>query len=266
MSRDLLLWQLHQSPKEKAGVQDANRKFICGKEMLLNAVTAARRGAGSRGWGGHGSCCPSRRRRLQSRQRQQPPSLPPPRAGARVPCFVFLPSSLSQSECCKRASWISVTINIVQFIIIIVLAVSIRKQDFQHVYPAQDARPCRNDWIGYQGKCYYFSKEEKNWKSSQDFCSSYNASLVRIENEEMDFVSLYKCRDIYWIDLRREKTGQPWKWSNGKHSTLKVLGDGGNCAYLTNAAEIEASSSGCDTTTHRWICSKSDALTVPNGT
>nr|XP_020634155.1 uncharacterized protein LOC110070780 isoform X2 [Pogona vitticeps] len=78
--------------------------------------------------------------------------------------------------------------------------------------------PCPPRWIWYQGNCYYFSKEERNWSSSQDFCSSHHASLARITNEENDFIHLLKGRDPFWIGLRRFP-GQPWTWLNGDIAT-----------------------------------------------
>uniref|UniRef100_A0A8C3S116 C-type lectin domain-containing protein n=1 Tax=Chelydra serpentina TaxID=8475 RepID=A0A8C3S116_CHESE len=91
-----------------------------------------------------------------------------------------------------------------------------------------DGRPCPNhatpscpgDWIGSQGrtypwKCFYFSQEEKNWDSSQHFCSLFNASLAVIDTQqEKDFMVRYAGLFEHWIGLRRE-SGQPWKWVNG---------------------------------------------------
>ncbi|KAG6921624.1 C-type lectin domain family 2 member D, partial [Chelydra serpentina] len=51
--------------------------------------------------------------------------------------------------------------------------------------PGPPFRPCcLEGWVGYGGKCYYFSKEEKNWDSSQHFCSSFNASLAVIDTQQ----------------------------------------------------------------------------------
>nr|XP_056701400.1 C-type lectin domain family 2 member D-like [Euleptes europaea] len=112
---------------------------------------------------------------------------------------------------------------------------------------------CPYDWIGHRGKCYYISEKEDNWTSSQSFCLVHGASLAIIENKEKVFVSRIKGNHPSWIGLHRDP-GQPWKWTNGENSTLKVIGDGGNCAYLND--EGTASSSRCGTE-HHFICSKS---------
>nr|XP_005311367.2 C-type lectin domain family 2 member F-like [Chrysemys picta bellii] len=37
---------------------------------------------------------------------------------------------------------------------------------------------CPDGWIGYRGKCYYFSETEGNWTYSQSQCSALSASLA----------------------------------------------------------------------------------------
>uniref|UniRef100_A0A8D2IZB6 C-type lectin domain-containing protein n=1 Tax=Varanus komodoensis TaxID=61221 RepID=A0A8D2IZB6_VARKO len=116
---------------------------------------------------------------------------------------------------------------------------------------------CPNKWIGHQGKCYYFSKEKRNWTSSQDFCLSHNASLMTFSaSEEKDFVIRFKGKDIFWIGLRRDSS-QTWKWTNGVDSSLEVIGNGGDCAFLND--ENIATSSWCQMKLF-WICSKTDIL------
>ncbi|KAF7235049.1 C-type lectin domain family 2 member D [Varanus komodoensis] len=121
---------------------------------------------------------------------------------------------------------------------------------------------CPNKWIGHQGKCYYFSKEKRNWTSSQDFCLSHNASLMTFSaSEEKDFVIRFKGKDIFWIGLRRDSS-QTWKWTNGVDSSLEVIGNGGDCAFLND--ENIATSSWCQMKLF-WICSKTDILQCSAG-
>ncbi|XP_053156462.1 C-type lectin domain family 2 member B-like [Hemicordylus capensis] len=114
--------------------------------------------------------------------------------------------------------------------------------------------PCPHDWIGYRGKCYYFSVREQNWTASQSFCSSQDASLASIRNEEENFVIRNKGKHPCWVGLRRDRD-QTWRWLDGKNATLKVLGEGGDadCAYLNDEAKPSASRCIIE---HRWICSK----------
>ncbi|XP_032079509.1 C-type lectin domain family 2 member D-like [Thamnophis elegans] len=108
-------------------------------------------------------------------------------------------------------------------------------------------------------KCYYYSDREETWFASKAFCSRYNSSLAIIEKEELAFVHRYKGSLSHWIGLHRDPN-QPWKWTNGNVSTWKVLGDGGNCAYLND--DGNPSCSRCQSS-HHWICSKPDEFTSP---
>uniref|UniRef100_A0A8C6VC08 C-type lectin domain-containing protein n=1 Tax=Naja naja TaxID=35670 RepID=A0A8C6VC08_NAJNA len=111
---------------------------------------------------------------------------------------------------------------------------------------------CPPDWIGYQGHCYEFSKEEKTFEESQNFCMWHNASLAKITKEDMDLVMNIIRGNVFWINLIKEPN-QPWKWGDGETATLKVWGDGENCAYLNDDG---TASSGRCTTKHRFICKK----------
>ncbi|XP_058026087.1 C-type lectin domain family 2 member B-like [Ahaetulla prasina] len=116
----------------------------------------------------------------------------------------------------------------------------------------QDATDCPPDWITHQGHCYKFSREEKNWKESQNSCILHKASLAKITKEEMAIVRVFTRDHIFWIGLRREPD-QPWKWLDGENSMLEIMGNAGDCAFLNNDAT--ASSGRCNTE-HRYICKK----------
>uniref|UniRef100_A0A8C8RXY7 C-type lectin domain-containing protein n=1 Tax=Pelusios castaneus TaxID=367368 RepID=A0A8C8RXY7_9SAUR len=117
---------------------------------------------------------------------------------------------------------------------------------------------CPDGWVGYRGKCYYFSGDQKNWASSQTGCSALNASLAGIDTQQdMDFMMRHWKVD-HWIGLRRDQE-KPWKWAN----TLWLLscrfhiGGSGDCAYLSQSG---ISSLRC-TNVKYWICSKPDVFT-----
>ncbi|XP_044838854.1 C-type lectin domain family 2 member D-like [Mauremys mutica] len=118
---------------------------------------------------------------------------------------------------------------------------------------------CADGWIGYRGKCYYFSETEGNWTNSHRHCSSLSASLAAIDSEqEMAFLLRYKGKPDHWIGLRRD-SGQPWKWANGtEFNSLFLIGGRGDCAYLTDLGGV--SSLRCTSERH-WICTKPDAFT-----
>ncbi|KAM7180973.1 C-type lectin domain family 2 member L isoform 2-T2 [Macrochelys suwanniensis] len=113
--------------------------------------------------------------------------------------------------------------------------------------------PCPADWLYHQKKCYYFSENEKDWNSSQSFCSSHHSSLIVIENQqELKFIMKITKQDP-WIGLH--KTGKEFHWINGTPldtNLLEVQGSG-ECAHIESEV---VSSSGCSLT-RGWVCKKS---------
>ncbi|XP_067424280.1 early activation antigen CD69-like isoform X3 [Emydura macquarii macquarii] len=118
--------------------------------------------------------------------------------------------------------------------------------------PVCPVATCPEGWLGYLGKCYYFSEVEANWTSSQSNCAAFNTSLAVIDSvREMDFVMRYRGSDGYWIGLHREP-GQPWKWTNGTefNNWSTILGRE-ECAFISHdIVSSSCSRKGC------WICSK----------
>uniref|UniRef100_A0A8C3RN72 C-type lectin domain-containing protein n=1 Tax=Chelydra serpentina TaxID=8475 RepID=A0A8C3RN72_CHESE len=88
------------------------------------------------------------------------------------------------------------------------------------------AAACPDDWIGYRGKCYLFSKAAGNWTSGQSNCSSLGASLAVIDTQkDLDFLQQYKGSPAHWIGLWRSDPAQPWKWADGTefNNSLRCL-------------------------------------------
>ncbi|XP_032329407.1 C-type lectin domain family 2 member B isoform X1 [Camelus ferus] len=66
-----------------------------------------------------------------------------------------------------------------------ILAISLVANIVLTVLQAQGARHyCPDNWIGSNDKCYYFSKEEKDWNSSRYNCTSQHADLAEIDTAE----------------------------------------------------------------------------------
>ncbi|XP_074873458.1 C-type lectin domain family 2 member D-like [Carettochelys insculpta] len=105
---------------------------------------------------------------------------------------------------------------------------------------------CPDEWVGYRGKCYYFSEEEKDWDSSQHFCSSFNASLATIDTrKEQEFIRRYAGLVEHWIGLRREP-GQPWTWVNGTPISQKLHDQSrGRCERTEERLCLRATSEVC---------------------
>ncbi|XP_069662855.1 killer cell lectin-like receptor subfamily G member 1 [Haliaeetus albicilla] len=114
---------------------------------------------------------------------------------------------------------------------------------------------CPEQWVAYRESCYSFSKEKKDWNSSQEFCRAQGAHLLVIsDTSEMDFFQMMQS-ELYWIGLKNS-TGGDWAWEDGsKLSGKKVPSNSPvqNCALLLEGA-IHASS--CEIPA-LWVCEKS---------
>ncbi|KAJ7317279.1 hypothetical protein JRQ81_003441 [Phrynocephalus forsythii] len=145
---------------------------------------------------------------------------------------------------------------LVTALIIAVIALAVKKPDSCLPCPPPVDAACPDDWVGYRGKCYYISEDERNWTSSEKFCSSTGASLTVIDTKrDLDFLVNFTHTYHYWIGLSRE-TGQAWRWPNGTEfeNQFEVRGEG-NCAYIDRKG---LSSSRC-TTPNNFLCSQEDA-------
>ncbi|CAM4561403.1 C-type lectin domain family 2 member D-like [Lepidochelys kempii] len=165
----------------------------------------------------------------------------------------YAPDAVCKTFSSRKAITAVACLMSIMTILILILIVALAVV-MSHVPEPLLSEPCCPDgWVGYQGKCYYFSEAEGNWESSQHHCSSLGASLVEIDTlQDLVFLMRYKGRTYYWIGLRREES-QPWRWMNGTefNSMFEVKG-GGSCAYLNDVAVI---SSRCQTEKN-WVCSK----------
>nr|XP_009935979.1 PREDICTED: C-type lectin domain family 2 member D-like [Opisthocomus hoazin] len=129
------------------------------------------------------------------------------------------------------------------------------RPDFSHV--------CPDAWLGFQGKCYYFSEVESNWTTSQESCKALGSSLALISTvDELSFVMRYKGISEHWLGLSREAEEQPWTWVNNSHlSPLFQIRGGGLCAYLNDNG---LSSSRCSTE-RSWVCNQPELRSPSEG-
>ncbi|XP_029820756.1 killer cell lectin-like receptor subfamily G member 1 [Manacus vitellinus] len=124
------------------------------------------------------------------------------------------------------------------------------------IWKMNDSYPhCPEEWVAYRGSCYSFSKEEKDWNSSQVSCWSQGAHLLVIsDTREMDLFKRIQT-ECFWIGLRNS-TSSGWIWEDGSISNYtKVLSNSHvqHCAVLMKG-RFHASS--CEFHAP-WICEKS---------
>ncbi|XP_060073949.1 C-type lectin 1-like [Ylistrum balloti] len=73
-------------------------------------------------------------------------------------------------------------------------------------------KTCKDDWVHFQGQCYYLSDRKMSWDSAHDSCLSMNARLAIMDDEDINiFVRNITPRfRRYWIGGRTE--GKTWQW------------------------------------------------------
>ncbi|XP_010290575.1 PREDICTED: killer cell lectin-like receptor subfamily G member 1 [Phaethon lepturus] len=123
------------------------------------------------------------------------------------------------------------------------------------IWKMSDFHPrCPEQWVAYRGSCYSFSKEKKDWHSSQESCRAQGAHLLVISDTwEMDLFKSIQT-GCFWIGLRNS-TGSVWIWEDGSiFSGTKVLSNSPvqHCVVLMKD-HFQASS--CEFSAP-WICEK----------
>ncbi|XP_066410933.1 C-type lectin domain family 2 member D-like isoform X1 [Molothrus aeneus] len=114
---------------------------------------------------------------------------------------------------------------------------------------------CPFDWVGYNGVCYYFSRDYSTWEQGQERCSELGASLAIAKDEEaMDLLFRLRGNVDYWLGLRRR--GERLHWGDGSSYSSRVpVFDNFECAYL---AEKRFRSDNCSNE-RPYLCSKAPA-------
>uniref|UniRef100_A0A8B9VBP7 C-type lectin domain-containing protein n=1 Tax=Anas zonorhyncha TaxID=75864 RepID=A0A8B9VBP7_9AVES len=99
-------------------------------------------------------------------------------------------------------------------VLVLLVALVVVQQQSRSSHP-QFSHVCPDTWIGFQSKCYYFSKNESNWKTSLENCKAMEASLTSIDSlEELAFIKRYMGQGNHWFGLHEDVNGQ-WRWTNG---------------------------------------------------
>eukprot|EP00075_Anas_platyrhynchos_P036888 XP_027326141.1 C-type lectin domain family 2 member D-like isoform X1 [Anas platyrhynchos] len=171
---------------------------------------------------------------------------------------------LTKCKARRVAAWklyVFVAISLIEFLVLISI-IGVRSQVVSGLIPAapaaglsQRAYSCPHSWIGFEGKCFYFSDGEKNQTLSRADCHVHGANLAVIQSrEELEFMMRYKGSHDHWIGLSRQNPRQRWEWDDGTEfdSSLFPIGGGEDFAFLNNQRVTSARSSG----ERHWICTR----------
>ncbi|XP_010883757.1 collectin-12 [Esox lucius] len=83
--------------------------------------------------------------------------------------------------------------------------------------PTVWVRGCAQEWVGFKGTCYYFSKETQNFDDSKKYCNAQNASMVIIEtmDEQKWLQKQTSGKGFFWIGLTDKEEENVWRWLDG---------------------------------------------------
>ncbi|XP_050832122.1 C-type lectin domain family 2 member H-like isoform X2 [Serinus canaria] len=113
---------------------------------------------------------------------------------------------------------------------------------------------CPHGWVGYNGICYYFSRDDGTWEQGQESCSKLGASLAILMDEAMDLLFRLRGNGDFWLGLRRRGERLQWEDGSSYSSRVPVFGSA-DCVYL---ADRRLRSENCSRE-HPYVCSKAQA-------
>ncbi|XP_066472681.1 C-type lectin domain family 5 member A-like isoform X2 [Tiliqua scincoides] len=120
--------------------------------------------------------------------------------------------------------------------------------------PKEGAKGCPIAWAHFEGKCYFFSAQEKSWHNSRNDCTQSNADLAIVNsNEELTFLKTRTENADYFVGLT--KTSGMWKWIDNTdldQNIFSITNRDNDCAVvgLSTTGTVP-----CSVPT-RWICEK----------
>ncbi|XP_003265519.1 C-type lectin domain family 1 member B isoform X1 [Nomascus leucogenys] len=116
----------------------------------------------------------------------------------------------------------------------------IKQSELKGTFKGHKCSPCDTNWRYYGDSCYGFFRHNLTWQESKQYCTDMNATLLKIDNQNI--VEYIKARTslIRWVGLSRQKSNEVWKWEDGSvlSENMFELLEGGkgnmNCAYFRN--------------------------------
>ncbi|XP_061469373.1 CD209 antigen-like protein C [Rhineura floridana] len=124
-------------------------------------------------------------------------------------------------------------------------------------------------WHQFQGSCYYFSDNEKQWEDARTWCSTYNSHLVIINSKtEQDFVVKRIKLTSVWLGANDIQMEGNWHWIDGsplgqrfwKPGEPNNVGGHEDCAVLHR--EGNWNDIACNREVH-FVCEKTVVSVLP---
>nr|WDW25660.1 MAG: ORF2b [Canine coronavirus] len=93
---------------------------------------------------------------------------------------------------------------------------------------------CRDDWVGYNGNCYYFSNDTSTWTSANEFCARAYSKLTPLHSlHQLSFLRRFKGSSDYWLGVVKRE-GKWCNYDGSRFSFSFMIRGVEDFAYLNN--------------------------------
>ncbi|XP_053108813.1 C-type lectin BfL-2-like [Hemicordylus capensis] len=121
---------------------------------------------------------------------------------------------------------------------------------FKPLVEGAEPTSCSQGWLQYQGRCYGYLSNLRNWAEAEIACQSYGwrghlASIVN--DEEAAEVASYiqtnhQNTANVWIGLHDPQNNREWKWTDGSISSYESWNAGEPHNLKNDCVELGAAS------------------------
>uniref|UniRef100_A0A674ISA5 C-type lectin domain-containing protein n=1 Tax=Terrapene triunguis TaxID=2587831 RepID=A0A674ISA5_9SAUR len=120
---------------------------------------------------------------------------------------------------------------------------------------ASKCKLCPIDWLSNGGKCYWVSKENKDWKRSHEDCLGKRSQMLMIQDQNE--MTATQGKSPFWIGLHFTSPKKTWTWLNNSSLDNKLFPVSGpakenSCGVIKGSQISSEICSG----EFKWICQK----------
>ncbi|KAM9119338.1 killer cell lectin-like receptor subfamily F member 1 [Pangshura tecta] len=126
-----------------------------------------------------------------------------------------------------------------------------------------ECKLCPMDWLSHRGKCYWFSKGNKDWNGSRDDCPRRRSHILVIQDQdEMEFIqNVTQGKYPVWIGLNVTSPGEKWTWVDGSILNQNLFLVSGpavrNSCGVIKGNQVRSEMCSAE---FKWICQKDGVL------
>ncbi|KAH1183119.1 hypothetical protein KIL84_004611 [Mauremys mutica] len=126
-----------------------------------------------------------------------------------------------------------------------------------------ECKLCPMDWLSHRGKCYWFSKGNKDWNGSRDDCPRKRSHILVIQDQdEMEFIqNVTQGKYPVWIGLNVTSPEEKWTWVDGSILNQNLFPVSGpavrNSCGVIKGNQVRSEMCSAE---FKWICQKDAVL------